>query len=49
MKPEYVSAAATLKEEGSVGKLAAVDCTKETSLQEKFGVKGFPTGEWAGL
>ncbi|XP_071493170.1 protein disulfide-isomerase A5-like [Diadema antillarum] len=43
MKPEYVDAAATLKEEGLEGVLAAVDATKERALAERFEVKGFPT------
>ena len=40
MKPKLVSAAAKLKDMNIEGKLAAVDCTKETSLASKFGVKG---------
>nr|XP_037278569.1 LOW QUALITY PROTEIN: protein disulfide-isomerase A5-like [Rhipicephalus microplus] len=43
MKPEYVSAAATLKSEGVAGILAAVDATKERSLGSQFNVSGYPT------
>lgn len=43
MKPEYMQAAAALKEEGVAGVLAAVDATVETSLAEKYEVKGFPS------
>ncbi|XP_065181159.1 protein disulfide-isomerase A5-like [Sycon ciliatum] len=43
MKPEYVTAAATLKEEGSEGVMAAVNCVDEKSLAERFDVKGYPT------
>ena len=43
MKPEYVKAAADLKDKGISGKLAAVDVTKERKLGQKFDIKGFPT------
>ena len=43
MKPEYVKAAASMKEKGISGKLAAVDTTKERALGKKFDIKGFPT------
>lgn len=43
MKPEYVSAAATLKSEGVAGVLAAVDATKERSLGSRFNVSGYPS------
>ncbi|KAL7638944.1 UNVERIFIED_CONTAM: hypothetical protein RMT77_010478 [Armadillidium vulgare] len=43
MKPEFTSAAATLKEKSINGKLAAVDATKEKKLGSEFGVKGYPT------
>ena len=43
MKPEYVKAAASMKEKGISGKLAAVDTTKERELGKKFDIKGFPT------
>ncbi|XP_054751410.2 protein disulfide-isomerase A5-like [Lytechinus pictus] len=43
MKPEYVDAAAELKEDGFEGVLAAVDATKARTLAERFEVKGFPT------
>jgi len=38
-----VSAAAKLKEENIEGKLAAIDCTKETNICKKFSVNGYPT------
>lgn len=43
MKPGYMEAAKTMKEESVAGALAAVDATKETELGTKYGVKGFPT------
>ena len=43
MKPEYVKAAASMKEKGMSGRLAAVDTTKERALGKKFDIKGFPT------
>lgn len=43
MKPEYDKAAATMKKEKIPGILAAVDVTKETTLAEKYNVRGFPT------
>ncbi|ELU02742.1 hypothetical protein CAPTEDRAFT_224024 [Capitella teleta] len=43
MKPEYVQAAAAMKEDGVEGALAAVDATKAQELAGKYGVKGFPT------
>ena len=42
-KPQFVSAAAKMKKTGIPGKLAAVDCTKETELSKRFEVRGFPT------
>ncbi|XP_065832162.1 protein disulfide-isomerase A5-like isoform X1 [Oscarella lobularis] len=43
MKPEYESAAATLKEEGiEDAVLAAVDATKEPELGKAYEVKGYP-------
>lgn len=42
MKPEYMDAAAALKEEDIVGVLAAVDATAETALAGRFEVTGFP-------
>jgi len=43
MKPKFVSAAAKLKDSQISGKLAAVDCTKESKIASRFGVKGYPT------
>jgi len=43
MKPGYTEAAAELKEAGIMGKLAAIDATKEKKSAEEAGVKGFPT------
>ena len=42
-KPHFVSAAAKLKAEGVEGKVAAVDCTVNRKLSQRFEVKGFPT------
>ncbi|EDO41376.1 predicted protein, partial [Nematostella vectensis] len=44
MKPEYVDAAQTLKEQEIPGVLAAVDATKEAALGKRFKVEGYPTG-----
>lgn len=43
MKPEYVSAADKLKQQGIKGKLIAVDAQKEPSLGTRFGIKGYPS------
>ncbi|XP_052822919.1 protein disulfide-isomerase A5 isoform X1 [Octopus bimaculoides] len=43
MKPEYIEAAATLKEENIEGALAAIDSTQESQISERFKIKGFPT------
>jgi protein disulfide-isomerase A1 len=43
LEPEYESAAASLKKDGSEIVLAKVDATEERDLGSKFGVQGFPT------
>uniref|UniRef100_A0A7M5XDK5 Thioredoxin domain-containing protein n=1 Tax=Clytia hemisphaerica TaxID=252671 RepID=A0A7M5XDK5_9CNID len=43
MKPEFVDAAKQMTEEETAGKLAAVDCTKETKVCKKFDISGYPT------
>ncbi len=43
LKPQYTEAAATLNEEGIVGKLAAVDATAQTKLGSQFKITGYPT------
>ncbi|GAB1600815.1 protein disulfide-isomerase A5-like [Argonauta hians] len=43
MKPEYIEAAATLKELNIDGVLAAVDATEENEIRDQFKIKGFPT------
>ena len=42
-KPQFVAAAAKMKEEGIEGKLAGVDCTQQSGLATKYEVKGYPT------
>jgi len=41
LAPEFEKAATTVKAEGI--QLGSVDCTVETKLQERFGIKGYPT------
>ncbi|OWF51818.1 protein disulfide-isomerase-like [Mizuhopecten yessoensis] len=43
LEPEFVKAATALKDSESSIKLGKVDATIESSLGEKFGVKGYPT------
>ena len=42
-KPHFDAAAAKMAEQGTAGKLAAVDCTKHKQVSKRFDVKGFPT------
>lgn len=43
MKPEYEKAAEIMKAKNIPGMLAALDATKEPSVGQQFGVKGYPT------
>ena len=43
IKPKLILAASNLKEKGINCKIASVDCTKETKLAKKLGIKHFPT------
>ena len=48
MKPDFMAAATALKGDAVSGVLAAVDATVETSLAEKYKVKGFPSVKYFG-
>lgn len=43
MKPEFERAAVLMKEQKISGILAALDATKESSIAQKYNVKGYPT------
>ncbi|CAH3172769.1 unnamed protein product [Porites evermanni] len=43
MKPAYMDAAQELANKNARSVLAAVDCTKETSLAKRFDIGGYPT------
>jgi protein disulfide-isomerase A1 len=43
LAPEYVKAAALLKEEGSTVKLAKVDATENPKVGEQYNIQGYPT------
>nr|XP_040232227.2 protein disulfide-isomerase A5 [Anopheles coluzzii] len=43
MKPEYEKAAEIMKAKNIPGVLAALDATKEASVGQQYGVKGYPT------
>ena len=43
MKSDYALAAKMLKEKNINGELATVDATVQTSLQNRFEIRGFPT------
>ncbi|XP_053674938.1 protein disulfide-isomerase A5 [Anopheles nili] len=43
MKPEYEKAAEIMKSKNIPGVLAALDATKEASVGQQYGVKGYPT------
>ena len=42
IKPKLIKAATKMKEEGIDGKIAVVDCTKETKLATQFGINAYP-------
>lgn len=43
IKPEYVTAAARLKQQNVPGMLAAVDATKEKAVADQYKINGYPT------
>jgi protein disulfide-isomerase-like protein len=43
MKPAFTAAANQMSDDKKPGVMAAVDCTKERGLADKFEIKGFPT------
>ena len=43
MKADYALAAKQLKQKNISGELVTVDATVQTSLQQRFDIRGFPT------
>ena len=43
MKSDYALAAKMMKKKGIAGRLATVDATVQTGLQNRFEIRGFPT------